>query len=53
MILCDTNHEEIVHNEKVCPLCKLMEDFDYETEKLQTQIDDLTAQLLDLEKEEE
>jgi transcription initiation factor IIE alpha subunit len=48
MTICSNNHSEIIHNEKLCPLCDKMSDLESAEETiadLQDTIKDLESQL--------
>lgn len=47
MYLCDDNHEQIVYEGGLCPMCDLLN----ENNELQTNNDELTSQCKDLEDE--
>lgn len=44
MNLCDTNHYEVCFEGRTCPACSALEEKDFQIEKLELKLDDITSE---------
>ena len=53
LLVCEDMHDEIVHQQSECPICKMIEEKDNEAEALETTISELKEEITGLKEEKE